>query len=72
MYCIINIFYDGEREVNGIIQSIVKGRYPASKASVEGEVPSGFAGGGGDASPYNRLKESEEKLLCLLENIKTF
>ncbi|HLF86001.1 MAG TPA: tRNA uridine-5-carboxymethylaminomethyl(34) synthesis enzyme MnmG, partial [Nitrospiria bacterium] len=27
-------------------------RYPASKASVEGEAPSGFAGGGGDASPY--------------------
>ncbi len=25
---------------------------PASKASVEGEAPSGFAGGGGDASPY--------------------
>jgi hypothetical protein len=26
--------------------------YPASKASVEGEAPSGFAGGGGDASPF--------------------
>ena len=25
---------------------------PASKASVEGEAPSGFAGGGGDASPF--------------------
>ena len=29
-------------------------RYPASKASVEGKAPSGFAGGGGDASPYNK------------------
>ncbi|MEK7306251.1 MAG: hypothetical protein AAB014_01315 [Nitrospirota bacterium] len=28
--------------------------YQASKASVEGEAPSGFAGGGGDASPFNR------------------
>ncbi len=28
------------------------GIYPASKASVEGEAPSGFAGGGGDASPF--------------------
>jgi hypothetical protein len=26
--------------------------YPASKASVEEEAPSGFAGGGGDASPF--------------------
>ncbi|MEK7280583.1 MAG: hypothetical protein AAB090_08060 [Nitrospirota bacterium] len=26
---------------------------PASQASVEGEAPSGFAGGGGDASPFN-------------------
>ena len=32
------------------------GIYSASKASVEGKAPSGFAGGGGDASPYNRLK----------------
>ncbi len=30
--------------------------YPASKASVEGEAPSGFAGGGGDASPLERNK----------------
>ena len=27
-------------------------RHPASRASVEGEAPSGFAGGGGDASPF--------------------
>ncbi len=26
---------------------------PASKAEREGEAPSGFAGGGGDASPHN-------------------
>ncbi len=25
-----------------------------AKASVEGEAPPGFAGGGGDASPFNR------------------
>ncbi|MBI5745651.1 MAG: hypothetical protein HZA13_01450 [Nitrospirae bacterium] len=30
---------------------------PASKASVEGETPSGSAGGGGDASPLNRYEE---------------
>jgi mannosyl-3-phosphoglycerate phosphatase len=30
------------------------GVYPASKASVMGEAPSGPASGGGDASPYNR------------------
>ncbi len=34
-------------------------RYPASKASVEGEAPSGFAGGGGDASPYDRGADDE-------------
>ncbi|MEK7306347.1 MAG: hypothetical protein AAB014_01800, partial [Nitrospirota bacterium] len=28
--------------------------YPASQASVEGEAPSGFAGGGGDASPFKK------------------
>ncbi len=30
------------------------GIYPASKASVEGKAPSGFAGGGGDASPWKK------------------
>ena len=29
-------------------------------ASVEGEAPSGFAGGGGDASPWNRWEVSYE------------
>ena len=33
------------------------GIYPASKASVEGEAPSGFAGGGGDASPCDRRRD---------------
>ncbi|MBI5745474.1 MAG: hypothetical protein HZA13_00540 [Nitrospirae bacterium] len=36
------------------------GIYPASKASVEGEAPSGFAGGGGDASPYNSLSNRQQ------------
>jgi 3-oxoadipate enol-lactonase len=30
--------------------------FPSSQSEREGEAPSGFAGGGGDASPYNRLR----------------
>jgi hypothetical protein len=32
------------------------GRYPASKASVEGEAPSGFAGEGATQAPINRRR----------------
>ncbi len=44
----------GER-CNSDINTV--GIYPASRASVEGEAPSGFAGGGGDASPCNRRRD---------------
>ena len=39
-------------------------RLKASKASVEGEAPSGFAGGGGDASPF-KAKNLLRKLLVV-------
>ncbi|MEK7824835.1 MAG: ribonuclease HII [Nitrospirota bacterium] len=46
---------------------------PASKASVEGEAPPGFAGGGGDASPLDRQGRSididDEKEIARLRAI---
>ncbi len=38
--------------MHGQPKAPVSSVYLASKASVEGEAPSGSAGGGGDASPY--------------------
>ncbi|MEK6577539.1 MAG: hypothetical protein AABZ05_08080 [Nitrospirota bacterium] len=38
----------------GRLKAPIKSIQRARQASVEGEAPSGFAGGGGDASPCNR------------------